>query len=39
MQEKYDAAVKIIVATISATKSADPEAGPKAESEFSGGVQ
>lgn len=39
MQERYDAAVKIIVATISATKAADPEAGPKAESEFAGGVQ
>lgn len=39
MQERYDAAVKIIVATISATKAADSEAGPKAESEFAGGVQ
>ncbi len=39
MQEKYDAAVKIIVATISASKSADPQAGPIAESEFAGGVQ
>ncbi len=39
MQERYDAAVKIIVATIGAVKSADPEAGPLAEKEFQQGVQ
>jgi hypothetical protein len=39
MQEKYDAAVKIIVAQISATAAADPEAGPEAERTYEGGMQ
>lgn len=39
MQERYDAAVKIIVATISATKAADDQAGPEAERTYEGGVQ
>lgn len=39
MQEKFDAATKIIVAIISATKSTDPEAGPIAEREFAREVQ
>jgi hypothetical protein len=39
MQERYDAAVKIIVATIGATKAADPQAGPEAERIYEGGVQ
>jgi hypothetical protein len=39
MQEKFEAATKIIVAMIGATKSADPEAGPIAEREFAREVQ
>jgi hypothetical protein len=39
MQEKFDAATKIIVAMIGATKQADPEAGPIAEREFAREVQ
>lgn len=39
MQERFDAAVKIITAIISATKQTDPEAGPIAEADFARGVQ
>lgn len=38
-QAKLDAAVRIIVAQISATKSNDPQAGPTAESDYQRGVQ
>ena len=39
LEARFDAAVKIIVAQISATKATDPEAGPRAEGDFQRGVQ
>lgn len=39
LEARFDAAVKIIVAQINATKANDPEAGPTAESDFQRGVQ
>jgi hypothetical protein len=38
-EARMDAAVKIIVATISASKQPDPQAGPRAEADYQGGVQ
>lgn len=39
LEARFDAAVKIIVATIQATKAPDSQAGPRAEGDFQRGVQ
>jgi hypothetical protein len=39
LEARFDAAIKIIVAQIAATKAADSQAGPTAESDFQRGVQ